>query len=92
MRRFGWSYPPGVTGMEPAINGGEGPCDVCGLAVDNCICPECPVCGSVGDTACYESHGMTRTQEQIDGHAAMEAIQRADAEAEWLESMREDWM
>lgn len=24
------------------------PCEVCGMPVDKCQCPECPVCGAVG--------------------------------------------
>jgi hypothetical protein len=38
----------------------EGPCEVCGLAVDNCICPECPVCGAQGDADCYDEPGLSR--------------------------------
>ena len=41
-------------------------CEVCGEAVDNCICPECPKCGCVGDMRCYnETHGLIPTFEQI---------------------------
>lgn len=49
---FGWSYPPGcnsVPGDEP-----EGPCEVCGQDIDNCICPVCPMCGVYGDPHCYQ--------------------------------------
>jgi hypothetical protein len=52
MGKFGWSYPPGcnsVPGDEP-----EPPCEVCGQFVDYCICPECPVCGEIGNPACYQ--------------------------------------
>lgn len=31
-------------------------CEVCGRHVDDCICPECPDCGNVGDAHCYD-HG-----------------------------------
>jgi len=43
------------------------PCEVCGQSVDNCICPECPVCAYQGDPKCYDpsTHGLVRTQEQI---------------------------
>ncbi len=54
--KFGWSLPPGVStrDIENAY-GEEGPCDMCGGTVDDtCICPECSICGSVGDPACYD--------------------------------------
>ena len=57
---FGWSYPPGVTGNEPEISGDYGPCEVCGMSTDDCICPECPVCGIVGDPKCYKEHGLIK--------------------------------
>jgi hypothetical protein len=34
--------------------GGDGPCDVCGKDVNDCICPECEVCGCTGDPSCYD--------------------------------------
>jgi hypothetical protein len=74
MSVFGWSYPPGVTGNEPGINGYDGPCDVCGHSVDDCICPECPECGEYGNPSCYENHGLVRTTEQIEGRSRMDAI------------------
>lgn len=77
---FGWSYPPGCSGPPDCD---EGPCDVCGRSVDDCICPECPVCQTHGDPACYENHGLTRTQEQIDGKEAIDLQRKADAEAEY---------
>lgn len=43
----------------------EGPCDLCGNAVDNCKCPECRECGSVGDPRCYQEHGLPFTQQQL---------------------------
>jgi len=62
---FGWDLPPGVT--DSMLPGSEDfPCDICGgfSNADECICPECPECGSYGDTLCYEKHGLVRTQEQ----------------------------
>jgi hypothetical protein len=58
---FGWSYPPGCSGPPDES---EGPCDVCGNSVENCLCHECPKCGSVGDPRCYQDHGLVRTQGQ----------------------------
>src|SRR5215467_14169339 len=51
---FGWSYPPGAD-LDPnaPYNQEDPPCDVCAQHVDNCICPECPVCGDVGNSDCY---------------------------------------
>lgn len=47
-------------------------CSICGNDVDHCICPECPVCGTIGDPLCYEKHGMIRSQAQIDELARIE--------------------
>jgi len=73
MSKFGWSYPAGCSGTP--FDAPDQPCDVCGKDVDHCICPECPVCGSVGDPHCYEHHGMTRSPAQI--------VSLRQAEAEW---------
>jgi hypothetical protein len=75
---FGWSLPPGVTNRMIEESSGEGPCAVCGQSVDECICPECSVCQSIGDPACYENHALLRTPEQI----AMRAEADAKIEAE----------
>ena len=76
---FGWSYPPGVSsvpGDEP-----DPPCEVCGGYPElDCICPECPVCGTFGDPLCYEKHGLVRTSEQIE--------QLARKEKEWEEIIK----
>ena len=40
---------------------GDFPCDVCGLFPDDdCVCPECPVCGAYGDPACYLDNELYR--------------------------------
>lgn len=77
---FGWSYPPGcnsVPGDEPSF------CDVCGM-VDNCCCPECPVCGEQGNPACYQEadlgicgglHKTGKTPEQLLNRAIYDAAQ-----------------
>jgi hypothetical protein len=42
---FGWSLPPGAAGDPNAPwNQEDGPCAVCALPVDKCVCPECPIC------------------------------------------------
>lgn len=61
MPNFGWDYPPGCSGTpydEPDY------CQICAQDVDNCICPECPVCGQAGDPDCYPHHGMIRSEAQ----------------------------
>jgi hypothetical protein len=54
------NLPPGCTirDIEEAAGGMGATCDVCGVYVDQCQCPECPVCGKVGDQWCYADHGM----------------------------------
>jgi hypothetical protein len=59
---FGWDYPPGcnsVPGDEP-----DPPCEVCCNDIDDCICPECQICGAYGDPLCYIEHGLRRTWQQ----------------------------
>lgn len=60
-RLFGWSYPPGCNGT-PFDD--DYPCELCGEFEDDCICPECKVCGSVGDYGCYLEHGLRRSEKQ----------------------------
>lgn len=85
----GWysNYPDG-TALEPNApwNQGEGTCDVCGLSVDDCICPECPVCGEYGDPRCYENHGLVLSDEQ---RQSKERVEREAAEEE--KRMIADW-
>lgn len=54
---FGWSYPPGVSRLPwDDINL---VCDIClgnpeaTSAKNPCLCPECEICGTVGDPDCY---------------------------------------
>ena len=62
-RLFGWSLPPGCSKLPGEED--EGPCDVCKKAVDDCICDECPTCGTNGDPKCYHEHGLRLTREQV---------------------------
>lgn len=75
---FGWSYPPGCSG-PPDYD--DLPCAICGEMIDNCECPECPVCGDIGEPSCYIEHGMRRTEEQ---KFSLESNER-----EWEERNRE---
>lgn len=59
MTNFGWSYPPGAANDPNAPwNQEEGPCEICGEDIDNCICPECPICSEYGNPDCYRNHGL----------------------------------
>src|SRR5262245_9328158 len=70
--KFGWSLPPGAAGHPFAPwNQDDGPCAVCCKHVDNCVCPECPVCGEPGEPTCYtrghDGKKMQLNKEQILG-------------------------
>lgn len=45
-----------VPHIEPMQEVDEPGCALCVRSVDDCICPECPVCGAAGDPACYGPH------------------------------------
>ena len=80
---FGWDYPPGAANDPRAPwNQEDGPCAVCGNDVDDCICPECPECGSHGDPDCYEKHGLTRSDAQIKSLAEREEQWAEDSAAQ----------
>ena len=56
---FGWSYPAGCSGPP---DDEQLYCDICygsviGVTAVKCICPECDVCGEVGNPDCYASKG-----------------------------------
>lgn len=80
---FGWSYPPGCSGPP---HDDEDPCEICGEIPDNCICPECSVCGEQGDPICYDEHHMVRTPEQIANRARREAELEANNRAQYEEA------
>lgn len=85
MSLFRWSLPPGC-GTLPGEED-DGPCQVCGNAIDDCICPCCPECESGGDPACYDPksprfHGLVPNKEQEESLAKFEAI--------WAEQNREE--
>ena len=59
---FGWDYPAGCSSTpfdEP-----DPPCAICGEDIEVCSCPECPICGDIGNPRCYLDHGMRRTELQ----------------------------
>lgn len=47
------NLPPGVTHQMIEEHFGDQPCDVCHRMPDDCLCPECPRCGEVGQPRCY---------------------------------------
>lgn len=88
MGLFGWSYPPGCSGPPEE----ESFCQVCGKEVDDCICPECPVCGETGAENCYIEHALVKNNQQIESKRLAEEFWKksADAEAEYPEINWED--
>lgn len=51
----GFNLPPGCSAadIERAAGGAEC-CECCGHDPEDCICPECLVCGEQGNPKCYE--------------------------------------
>lgn len=84
-----FNMPPGCSPRDIPGNDADESCAVCCQFIDDCKCPECPTCGSVGDPRCYEdiepdelikSHGMRLSLHQHATRAAFEAAQRAEAD------------
>jgi hypothetical protein len=74
-----FNLPPGTTSrMIDEAAGVECPCDMCGHSVDDCVCPECKCCGTLGDPACYRDHGLVQTEAQVTGRAWADLHQRLD--------------
>jgi len=75
--KFGWSLPPGVsTRMIDESLGVDRPCDMCGAAnPDDCWCPECPTCLTIGDPKCYQHHGLRLNKKQVVGRAQLHVNQ-----------------
>lgn len=72
MNKFGWSYPPGVSQLP--WDDVQNLCEVClgnpesSNEESRCVCPECDICGSAGDPACYAqgtrtNHGLELRRE-----------------------------
>ena len=40
-------------------------CDVCCEHIDDCECPECDMCGSIGDSDCYEKHDLEPAHDSV---------------------------
>jgi len=75
-RLFGWSLPPGcvtLPGEEDCY------CAVCGSVDDKCVCPECPVCGEVGNPDCYKPH-LVLNEAQLERIAENEKAMKEENE------------
>jgi hypothetical protein len=81
---FGWSLPPGCTHrhIDEAF-GIDRPCEICGGNPDanECICPECTVCGAYGDPYCYEKGHLTLNIAQYMQLKELEAAWKEEADA-----------
>ena len=82
MSKFGWSLPPGCSKLP---YDDDYPCEVCGKFVEDCICPECPVCNTVGDENCYKEHGLELTWDQKIAKQEWEVEQ---SKLRWQEDMQ----
>lgn len=79
---FGWDLPPGCHKLP---YDDDYLCEVCGLDVNKCICPECTICGEVGNKDCYDKHGLVRTSEQIESLKKLNDY--LDAQDKWDEDL-----
>ncbi len=97
---FGWSLPPGCTQRHiDEAAGVDAPCAVCALPAEDCVCPECHVCGQQGDPDCYSTaglgHGLSLNRQQVElrARARIRALQDRIADEEqylaWLEEQDE---
>ena len=89
-RLFGWSYPPGCDSVP---GDWDEWCQMCGREVGECVCPECPVCGEVGNPECYsarESRHLSISREQVASleEVEAEAEDREAAEQRYAEEFR----
>lgn len=83
------NLPPGCTYAMIEAQCAEYPCLVCGRYPDDCLCPECNICGEYGCPECYEKHGLERAPEQIASLEAYEASLEADEMAAREESKQD---
>lgn len=52
------NYPPGAENDPYAPwNQPDEPCAICEWDPSHCRCPECPVCGVIGNPDCADEHG-----------------------------------
>lgn len=90
------NLPPGVTVGMIEAQFDEGPCDICGRGVDDCVCPVCPKCEAQGDHMCYRNHGLIVTAGQVKAYhekkvwEAQEQLQDAQMALGMFESDTEE--
>lgn len=77
-----FNMPPGVSPSDIPGWGELERCDVCGRDLDRCPCPECHVCGEVGNPKCYALHGLVKTPEVVEAEREFRAILEAEREAD----------
>lgn len=89
---FGWDLPPGCSHGDIERQSESGPCGVCFKLDDACICPECPVCETIGDPKCYQGHGLERSLDQRISAAEFYVRRAEDGLSEAKEHLRElEW-
>ena len=82
MGKFGWSLPPGCSMRDIEAAMEEGPCVVCGNAIDNCTCEPCPTCGNAG---CIEHQSINWLTTQIE----IRSFQLRELQAEYQRRQQE---
>jgi hypothetical protein len=98
----GFNLPPGCSTSDIDRAAGVGvPCDTCAHDADDCICPECPVCGETGNKNCYKpaphGHGLNYNKaqrvSQTKAHIAMmeDNLNEEKMHLERLEAEPDDW-
>ena len=51
----GWSTSPNnPKNSDRHVLDGDPYCEVCREWPENCVCPECPLCGEIGNPTCYQ--------------------------------------
>lgn len=73
---------------------GEEPCQICHYESGNCTCPECTVCGDVGNPACINKHmsfdQFPHFRFQL-SKAELEAERQEEEERAKLEAEMDEW-
>lgn len=95
----GFNLPPGVTtAMIDRAAGVGAMCECCGNTVEDCFCPECPVCEVAGEPNCYHEnvqtigHGLKFTAQQLIGQTKVKIQNLQDlilAEQQYIEWLNE---
>ena len=65
-------------------------CDVCGLLVDDCVCPLCPLCDDQGNPACYQEVDLGVCGGLYGKETTAQKIGKAEAQIKELQSQIAD--